>query len=284
MNSQIKTESNVPIHFIKVGGHELHYLKIGNGAKFVLAFHGFANDATMFLFLQNTDYTILSFDLPFQGKTIGIPGKELRKVDLKLMVEGLMDFYQISKFSLLGFSLGCRACLSIAEELPKHVRNQVLIAPDGIRPNYYYQFLTSTALGRFSFRGFVRFGQFYLTLFAFLYKIGLLNRTMYLFFLQYIRTAELRQRLYNIWFSTRKLIPNLPLIRKSIRSKHIPTHLLMGQQDKIIPVKNGLKFKGNNPQIFLHVFERGHNLLDFEEVRGTVAAWLFRINSSSSNK
>jgi pimeloyl-ACP methyl ester carboxylesterase len=274
---------NMPtiIHSLQVGAHALNCIQIGDGPKLVLAFHGYANDASMFQFLLHAEYTVLSVDLPFQGETLGVEGEVLQKEDLKEMVMSILDSYQVQKIGLVGFSLGCRACLCIAEMIPEQIRNMVLIAPDGTKHNYFYQFLTSTALGRFSFRGFVRFGRFYLSLFSVLHTLGILNRATYKFALQYIRTPESRQRLYNIWFSTRKLIPHLHLLRKHIRAKHIPTHLLMGQQDKIISLKNGIRFKGHNPYIFVHVFERGHNLLDFEEVRGTVAAWLFRINSSS---
>ncbi|MCC6186596.1 MAG: alpha/beta hydrolase [Chitinophagaceae bacterium] len=270
--------------FIPVGAFQLHCLKIGNGPNVVLAFNGYAKEASTFAFLKNPDYTVLSFDLPFQGGTAGVANAVLSKQELKALAEEIIAFYQVSKIGLVGFSLGCRACMCIAELLPNHIRKIVLVAPDGTKHNYFYQFLTATAIGRFSFRGFVRFGGIYLYLFALLHKVGLLNTHMYKFAMQYIRTPESRLRLYNIWNTTRKLIPHLHKLRQRIAHKHIPTHLIMGQQDRVISLQHGLRFKGNNPSIFVHVFERGHNMLDFEEIRGTVAAWLFRVTHLSSAK
>ena len=280
---QREIEHAFPSEKINVGGQQLHYLKIGTGPKLVLAFHGYANDASMFYFLEHPDYTVLSFDLPFQGKSEALPGAVLSKDNLQELAKELMSAYNVQKIGLVGFSLGARPCLCMAEQLPEYIRNIVLVAPDGTRHNYFYQFLTATAFGRFSFRGFVRFGAFYIQLFSLLQKVGLLSRSMFKFAMQYIRTAESRQLLYNIWLSTSKLIPNLHKIKHNIKAKHIPVHLLMGQQDKVIPLKNAQNFKGHSADIFIHVFERGHNLLDFEEVRGTVAAWLFRTNQATKS-
>lgn len=273
---EYKTDSGT----VNVGGQVLHFLKIGSGAKLVLAFHGYANDASLFKFLEHPDYTVLSFDLPFQGKSTGVEGHFLNKAMLKNMVLSLMGQYDVQKIGLVGFSLGARVCLCIAEEIPQQLRNMVLIAPDGIRPNYFYRLLTGTSAGRFSFRGFVRFGAHYIRLFSFLNQANIVGRPMYKFAMQYIRSKDSRQMLYNIWMSTSKLIPDLADIRRQIKIYRIPVHLLMGQQDQVIPAKNGIRFKGHNPNIVLHVFERGHNMLDFEEVRGTVSAWLFRTNQS----
>lgn len=276
-------EHAFPSENINVGGQLLHYLKIGAGPKLVLAFHGYANNASMFYFLEHPDYTVLSFDLPFQGKSEAVPGLIISKEHLQQLVKELMLIYNVPKIGLVGFSLGARVCLCMAEQMPEHIRNIVLVAPDGTRPNYFYQFLTDTAIGRFSFRGFVRFGTLYIQLFSLLQKLGLISRSLFTFAMQYIRTPESRQLLYNIWLSTSKLIPHLYKTKQNIKAKRIPVHLLMGQQDKVIPLQNALNFKGHSADIVIHVFDRGHNLLDFEEVRGTLAAWLFRTNPSTNS-
>lgn len=276
-------EHAFPSEKIKVGGQMLHYLKIGAGPKLVLAFHGYANNASMFYFLEHSDYTVLSFDLPFQGKSESMPGAIISKDNLKQLATELMSAYNVPKIGLVGFSLGARVCLCLAEQMPEHIRNIVLVAPDGTRHNYFYQFLTATALGRFAFRGFVRFGALYIQLFSFLQKLGLLSRSLFTFAMQYIRRPESRQLLYNIWMSTSKLIPDLHKAKHNIKANRIPVHLLMGQQDKVIPLQNAHNFKGHSADIVIHVFDRGHNLLDFEEVRGTLAAWLFRTNQSNNS-
>jgi pimeloyl-ACP methyl ester carboxylesterase len=284
MDSNFENVFPVSSGSVDVAGHELHYLKIGTGNKLVLAFNGYGNESSVFQFLQHPDFTVLSFDLPYHGNSIGNNEESLlKKCDFEKLAKDLMHEYHTHKIGLVGFSLGARVCICIAELLPDHIRNMVLVAPDGLQPNHFYRFLTATQLGRSLFRGFVRFGDRYIQLFAALHKIGILSRYKYKFAIQYIRTASSRQLLYDIWLSTSQLIPHLHHIKRQISAHHIPVHIMMGQNDKIIPIKNALRFKGRSTYINVHVFERGHNLLDFEEVRGTVLAWLFRINHSAKH-
>lgn len=259
----------------------LHCLKTGNGKKVVLAFHGYGNDAALFSFLGHEEYTILSFDLPFQGQSDTPPGSCLEKQDLLMLTKHIMNEYGVSKVSLLGFSLGARVCLCIAEQLPEAVRNMVLIAPDGIRHNYFYRFFTGTAPGHVLFKSFIRSGGTYLKLFSVLHRMALLNSYRYRFALQYIRTDASRKLLYDIWMATRKLNADLGRVKHEIGTRPIPVHILMGERDSVIPLRNARIFKGRNDHIHIHVFHRGHNLLQFEEVKGTVAAWLFRSNHAT---
>lgn len=282
MNNPLQNTIIRPSGTVDVGGQQLHYLRIGSGPKLVMAFHGYANDAALFNFLEHSDYTVLSFDLPFQGKTVGVEGHLLDKKLLKAMVSELMEQFKVQKIGLVGFSLGARVCLCIAEQMPLQLRNIVLIAPDGIIHNYFFRLLTGSIIGRTSFRGFVRFGEYYIRAFSFLHQLNLVNRSLFKFAMQYIRTKESRKMLYNIWMSTSKLIPDLGKINRQIRTNRYQVHLLMGQNDQVIPVKNAVRFKANNPNIILHVFDRGHNMLDFEEVRGTACAWLFRTNQPAN--
>ncbi|MDI9320342.1 MAG: alpha/beta hydrolase [Phycisphaerales bacterium] len=278
------SESYFPITsgIVDVGNQVLHFLKIGSGSKLVLAFNGYGNDASVFQFLQHDNFTVLSFDLPYHGNSIGNNDSVLTKVQIETLVHKMMSEYQVQKFGLVGFSLGARLCLCITEVMPEHIRNMVLVAPDGLRPNYLFQFLTSTQIGNYLFSSFVQRGDAYLRFFAKLHQIGIIDRYRYKFALQYIHSLSSRKLLYNIWMSTRALTPRLQHLKKVLATHHIPIHILMGQQDKIIPLKNAMRFKSHNDYIFVHVFERGHNLLAFEEVRGTVAAWLFRTNQQKA--
>ncbi len=262
--------------FIKLNNYNLHYIQWGAGSHVVLAFHGYAQNASVFSFLEHKDYTVLSFDLPFQGTTQHTQkALSFSNEDLKLIYQYCVDHFKALKISLVGFSLGARVCLAMLCLLPKQVSAMVLIAPDGIKAKYFFSFLTNSAIGRFCFRGFVKWGAVYLKLFTLLRNIGLMNRNMYMFALQHIRTPEAREKLYHIWCSLGALKSSRPLILQHLKSNHIQLHLLMGQQDPIIPVKSAMTFKGKHKNIVVHVFDRAHNLLAFEEVKGTVCAWLY---------
>lgn len=265
---------------LNVDGFLLHYLKYGDGAQLVIAFHGYGGNAALFGFLNNPDFTVISLELPYHGASGTGDGLTLSAKGLADAISGLMRAHEVREAGLIAFSLGARACLCIAGQIPDQVRNIVLIAPDGIRANFLYHFLTGTLIGRRLFRSFAAYGHRYIRVLSVLHRLRIISRYKYRFALQYIRTPESRMLLWHIWMSTRHLLPDVALLKKQISKRHTPVHILMGQHDNIIPLNNAFRFKGSNPYIQVHVFERGHNLLEYEEVKGMAAAWLFRVNTS----
>lgn len=284
MNTITEIDVQETFGTIDVGGQTLYYKEVGTGDKLILAFHGYGNDSSLFRFLKHQDFTVISFDLPFQGKSVGTKDTPLTKENLYKLVRHFLKEKGVRKVSLVGFSLGARICLCIAENMPEHISNMILIAPDGIVHNRFYHFVTKTGFGNSLFRNFVKKGRGYLRFFSFMNKVKLLSNSKFKFASQYIETEKLRTLLYDIWMTTSPLVPDLKKVDQNIKKRKMPVHLYVGKKDKIIPYKNALKFKGKSEQIKLHLFERGHNLLFFEEVRGIVKAWLFRTYSSSKEK
>lgn len=246
---------------ITLGTQPLHYAVLGTGKKLLFAFHGYANTAALFDSVVQEDCTVLSFDLPYQGKSKWVEDQLVRPEDLVQMLQLLMKQYDVAQCSLLGFSLGARYCLTLLAYMPDQIERIVLVAPDGIRRNYLYQFLTSTYLGNILFRHFVDHGSGYLRLFAALQQLGLIPRERYLFAMQNVRHQTARRLLYQIWMSTRLLQPNLRQLQSQQSELPVSIHLFMGRYDAVIPLVNGIRFKRLMPCVQLHVFEKGHKLI-----------------------
>ena len=74
--------------YIKAGKFDLHYLEMGAGPRVLLAFHGYGNDAGLFVPFEqylSDEFTILSIDLPHHGKS-GCDEKAMDPEDLSALI------------------------------------------------------------------------------------------------------------------------------------------------------------------------------------------------------
>jgi pimeloyl-ACP methyl ester carboxylesterase len=261
--------------FLQLINCKLHYIQYGNGPKVAIAFHGYGNNATIFDFLHAKDFTVISVDLPHHGESYSEEKDMLTKNDLKVLVEKIMNKFKVQKVSLIGYSMGGRVSLIILELMPQQINNIVLLAPDGLRFNYFYYFLTRTSIGRFLFNDFTKRGSWYLNKITVIEKLKLINKSKYKFAVQQIKTNDARVFLRNAWNATNQLIPDLQIVKQIISTQQIPIHIIMGAFDKIIPLKHALEFKKNATNIQLHIIQKGHALPEDTEAQQMATKCLF---------
>ena len=125
----------------------LEYLTFGKGSNIILAFHGFGRKAEDFLLFEKIleeKYTVISFNFFHHGNS-SYPNDRIEKNTLS--VEELNDFFEyflkeknISRFSLMGYSMGGKICLSLLEKFANRIDDIFLFAPDGIKINFWYGF------------------------------------------------------------------------------------------------------------------------------------------------
>ena len=95
--------------FVQIGGEKLHYLKLGAGRRLLVAFHGYRNNASLFIPFDrylNKDFTIICIDLPHHGKSSWPDTKELSNGHLVELVHQLKREFNVEKLSLAGYSIG----------------------------------------------------------------------------------------------------------------------------------------------------------------------------------
>ncbi len=264
--------------YVNAGPYPLHYLEMGSGSCLLLAFHGYANDAgllTCFGPLLGKEYTLLSFDLPHHGKSLGWPDDKLfLKEELAAMVLEICTVYRKEKLSLMGYSLGGRVCLDIIELLPERVEKVLLIAPDGLRPNPFYYFLTRTGIGNRLFRNFKDNPKRYLGFVNRLRAWKLLDASRYKFVMHYMETNASRDFLYKVWPAMSALLPDRSRVKQNIRTNRLSLDIFMGAYDRVIPVKYAQHFMKGLPEARLHVVEKGHKLFDADTLTQMAACLL----------
>ena len=260
------------------------YYRFGSGSKVAICFHGFGENAAMFGFLANyadNQYTFYSIDLPFHGKTDWKDGLNFTSTDLQQIVEEILQKNNHTlptknySLSLLGFSLGGRMALSLYQAMPDKIQKLILLAPDGLKMNFWYWLATQTWLGNKFFAFTMKKPGWFFGFLKLLNKLKLVNASIFKFVNYYIGDAEVRRLLYARWTTLRKLRPNLRRIKNQIRGNKTPVRLVYGKHDRIILSSVGEKFrKGIEEHCAITIINSGHQVLHEKHIQEILPALL----------
>ena len=263
--------------FISYQSSSIHFVYGGHGSNILVCFHGYGEDASSFSFLEKyagDSYTIYAIDLPFHGQTNWKEGLNFTHTDLQQIIHEIFLRNNIksdagSRFSVLGFSLGGRVALSLYQAWPSSVDKIVLLAPDGLKLNFWYWLSSRTWLGNKLFGFTMKYPGWFFAFLKMMNKSRLVNPSVFKFVTYYIGNKEARLLLYQRWTSLRRLKPNLSRIKSLIRQHATPARLIYGKHDRIILPARGEKFKsGIERYCTLTVIDSGHQVLHEKHAEG----------------
>jgi pimeloyl-ACP methyl ester carboxylesterase len=253
------------------------YYRFGTGSKTVVCFHGYGENATIFSFLSkyiDNQYTFYSIDLPFHGNTDWKEGLVFDYNDLSaivLQITGAGD----TKLRLMGFSLGGRMALGLYQLIPEKIEKIILLAPDGLKMNFWYWLATQTWLGNRFFGFTMKKPGWFFGLLKVMNKLKLVNASIFKFVNYYIGNKEVRRLLYTRWTTLRKIKPDLQKIKILIRENKTPVRLIYGKHDRIILSSVGEKFRnGIEEYCTLSVIHSGHQVLHEKHIEEILPALL----------
>jgi len=230
-------KDQVTAQFIHTYRGDLHYAKYGNGHEILLIFHGFGQSheiATSFAIQLMDSHTIYSFDLPHHGKSDWQESKSiLTKLEMKEIFTDWIIQKNINKFSVLGYSMGGKIAITLAEMFPKQVSHLVLVAPDGLYKSYWYQVATSWPIDVL-FRRTIDNPNFYFRFTKQLRKTSLIPDKLIQFAESQMATRKLRAMVYYNWYNFQKLFIDRTLIKNNINSMKLRARLVVGINDSII--------------------------------------------------
>lgn len=255
--------------FISYNGFSLEYEEFGTGNYLLIAFHGFDRHSSDFRVFETSlgkKYKIISFNLPYHGNTAlpvtGHPAYFTRN-DLKGIINKLLEEKNRNEFSLLAYSLGGKIALACIEVFPDKIKDVYLFAPDGIKIEWWYRFVSKTKLGQEVFKTIINHPAFFLKTVYGLQKAGIINVNFFKFVAYHLENKERRQKVFDSWLIFREIIPDIKKIQEAINKNNINIHLFFGKYDVIIPKKLGEYFvKGLRNKNALHLLEMGHNLIN----------------------
>lgn len=254
------------------------------GRRLLVCLHGYGESGAHFAFLAKepalADYSILAIDLPWHGGTIWKEGIDFTPEDLSHILEqivekeGLMKEWQAG-IELLGFSLGGRVALSMMTVLPVPVNRLVLLAPDGLKLNFWYWLATQTWLGSRLFAATMRHPGWFFALLKAFNRLGWVNSSIFKFVRYYIGNPEVRRQLYQRWMGLRRFRPDLKGTKSQLQKSGTQLRLLYGRHDRIILPIHGEKFiRGLESQAQCRLIESGHQLLHDKHAADIVQALL----------
>ena len=247
----------------------VHLHVFGNGPEWVFCFHGFGQDGSSFKVVEKVlgeRYTLLAIDFPFHGKTEWKQGLLMTPEDLLNIMAIIIHNYADAsskpfRFSILAYSLGGRISLHLLQMIPDQIKKLLLIAPDGLKVNFWYWLGTQTNTGNKLFEYTMRKPGWFFWLLNNSDKAGLLNKSVIKFVHRYIDDEAIRLLLYKRWTTLKLFKPNLKAVKHIIKEKAIPVQLLYGSYDRIILSKRSNILKKDNPFVTVTIVEGGHELL-----------------------
>jgi pimeloyl-ACP methyl ester carboxylesterase len=262
----------------------ISYLRFGSGPKTLLCFHGYGEEAFTFSFLEKyagDQYSFFAIDLPFHGHTEWKNNLDCTITDLEQIIKKILHDNNrqpatgSGQFSLIGFSLGGRVALSLYEIMPGQIERLILLAPDGLKTNFWYWLATQTWIGNQLFIFTMKYPGWFFFLLKTFNKLRLVNASIYKFVSFYIGNAPARRILYQRWTVLRRLKPNHKQIRSCIAKYNTPVHLIYGKHDRIILPVRGKKFiKGIEKHCTLSIISSGHQVLHEKHIQEILPALL----------
>ena len=242
---------------------QIAYYSYGNGKEMVFCFHGYGLTGESFAVLQpvlEADYTLICIDLPFHGATNWQEGLNFSSDDLwEILLK--INPSPNTPFSLMGYSMGGRIGLQLLQNHPKQIKQLALIAPDGLKFNWWQEAATHTVMGNKLFSYTMRHPQWLFALIKVASSLRLINKSIEVFTLLYISEEQERHLLYKRWCAMKDYTPSLKVLRKLINLYKIPVNLLFGAYDKVITTKQGDAFKKKEPLITVTELKCGHQII-----------------------
>lgn len=254
--------------YISLGSDKLHYLQTGRGKRLLVSFHGYGNDCNIFSDFCNAignEFTCINIDLPHHGNSEWSDLK-FNEEQLTQLIKELKTQFEVDKVMLVGYSIGGRVCLKLAELIPKSIEQVILLASDGLRFNSFYYFLTSTTSGKGLFNSFLNNPKPYNIFIETVRKLGMINAVRYNFAMRYVRSEKDRAFLLKVWPCLSLLIPDINKLKSIVAQHNMKIGVFMGKDDVIIPPSLGREFKKNIPSANLVILDKGHKILDADTI------------------
>jgi pimeloyl-ACP methyl ester carboxylesterase len=216
----------------------MHSTIYGKGSHSILTFHGFGQDGSVYQAFEkviDTGYRLHSFDLPYHGKsripvnTDGIESKALRD-----FFGAYFESEDIRSFILIGYSIGAKFALNLVKFFPEMVDRLILIAPDGLKINFWYRIATGTEFSRNVFRYLMQHPGIFLKFGDLLSFFRLIHPAVNRFVKSQVADRASRELIYDSWVNFRTLNINIREIGKLIETHRIPVDIILGEKDRLI--------------------------------------------------
>ena len=250
--------------FLEFQNSKVAFHKFGGGERLLIAFHGYGDQALIFLALEpalKKDYTLYAIDLPYHGQTEW-QSDSFSKKNVLDWIDLILKKETKNRFELMGYSYGGRIILSLISELKNYLDKIYLIAPDGIDTKGMFSASIPPVWLRRVLKGMAKNPDKLIRMAAKFHKIGWLSSFNFYFIQTNLATEKRRERLFYTWISLKDFEVDLRKVRSFLKEQVIPVELYFGKYDQIIPLSAGEKLRKGIPNIRLNIIDEGHRLIN----------------------
>jgi pimeloyl-ACP methyl ester carboxylesterase len=244
--------------FVTAGGISTHYHDVGQGEPVVLL-HGSGPGVSAWANWQHTipalakTNRVLAFDLVGYGATERPDGIRYSLRGWTDHVWAFLDALGLAKVSVVGNSLGGRLALQMAEDDSKRLSRMVLMGSPGVG-------MTVTE-GLKALRGYEPSPENMRALLTDYFAVDTSIITDDLVRIRYEASAApgAHEAYRLMYFDPRHDGSNLGITEDQVRAMRVPTLLVHGREDKVVPAEVSWTMVNLLPDADLHVFARcGH--------------------------
>lgn len=241
----------------------LNYIKIGNGPKVMIAFHGFGRDAHMFKGFEKVfpNYTIYSISLYYHGSEWKYKNQPMNEEIWSNTFRGFLAAHDITHFSLLGYSLGGKVALYTYQLFSEQVDRIELIAPYGIKSSIVEHLTQKVPFLYRRLEKYVHQPAFFFNLLEVMQKYKVVNRTILEITKKQMNSQETRFRAYHTMLLYGAIQLDLQEISSKIKTSGNPITFYLGHYDRILTLNSLNKVVGNLLNFSLFMLPTGHSSL-----------------------
>jgi pimeloyl-ACP methyl ester carboxylesterase len=223
---------------ISWNGSSLYYTKTGSGNRVVVLFHGFGQDHSLFAGVFDAlseEFTSYSFDLFFHGRSNWAHGERPISIEeAKTFFEKFINREGIQRFSIIGYSIGCRFALACLAAKPQNVESLLLVAPDGLIGNVWYSMSTGSVAMRGLFRHAIRHPRLFRSIVRLVRFLRLAHPKALRFSEAMMRDSQRREKVFHSWVVFRRLGMTLTTLHDLVSKYRIKCFVILGRKDEII--------------------------------------------------
>ncbi|MBL7786291.1 MAG: alpha/beta hydrolase [Chitinophagales bacterium] len=245
--------------FFNYKNKQIHYLQFGNGAKKMIALHGYGDRAELFLPIApalSQHYTVYAIDLPYHGDTVWDTNDLYSLADVVGMIDHLRQNENIERFSLMGYSMGGKVALGLIPLYIQHIDDLILLAGAGIRwadMAYRVPLWMAHRIGSF-----VERPHTFMAMLHQARKRRLIGHSVFKMYSLFMEKESRRRKLYHTWLSLYDFKISISHIQQLLNQYQVAVYLLHGAKDQAVPLSDSIFFAKKLKKAQLTILDDGH--------------------------
>jgi len=249
----------------------LSYKTLGSGDETILAFHGFGHSKEDFAMIEpflSGNERIIAIDLFGHGQAVfpesRMKNDPISKIEWKSLIEEILIREKVTKFHLMGYSLGGRMALVTFEMFKDRIKSVFLFSPDGLHKTPSFAFANESKIGRRLFRAGIKHYPKVKPVVKFLHDFYLVPRSKARFILRQMENPARIEMAKYVWSALSICWPNLDKIFDE-QTKQIQVVVLFGKYDPLIkPSYGNVLDKYYQHNINRYILPMGHRTISRE--------------------